>query len=287
MKKVELSIIIVSFNTKELLNKCLSSVYKSSIKNFEVIVVDNNSADGSVEIVKNSFPYVKIIRNSKNLYLTRAINQGIAVARGHFFLILNTDTELRPKTLEAMLSFLNNNPEIGLATCCHIDSRGKIDPICSQFPTPVIEFLDSTILGRELFKILKFKTIKNLLARYRYHRWNRQTSKEVAAIPASFLMGKMSIFKKIGNFNKNLLLFYQDIDYCKRARQAGYKVFYCADTSIAHLKAKSVSLLSPRLRSQVATHDMLAYHRKYSGKLAWLLLWFTTRVDLIYWSYAQ
>ena len=160
MKSAELSIIIVSFNTKELLRKCLNSVYKSKYSNFEVIVVDNNSADHSDEMVRTLHPKTLLIVNSKNRYLSSAINQALKNINGKFFLILNSDTAFKPDTLKKMVELMKANSQIGIATCKHLKDDGSVDKICSRFPNPIIDFLELTLIGQILIKYLNISKFK-------------------------------------------------------------------------------------------------------------------------------
>lgn len=229
-------------------------------------------------------PKVRIIENSKNLYLTRAINQGLQVTNATFFLILNSDTVIKPNSIKVMLEFMKNNPQYGVSTCTHVKNDGSIDKICSKYPNFLADFIELTIVGWFLIKNLNIPKIKQYLNNHHYNNWSRKTSREVECIPGSFFIGRSSLFEKIGKFDENLLLYYQDMDYCKRIRLAGYKIAYNANLSITHFMGKSVSLLSPRLRSSIAAHDMLAYHKKHFGIFPWLFLWLVTRIDLLYWS---
>ncbi len=284
--KPQISIIIANYNTKNLLKKCLESIYANTKKiHFEVTVVDNNSQDGSLYMLETLFPKIVIIKNKTNVYLTKAINQGLKKAAGKYFLVLNSDIELPGRVLVKMRGFLDNNPNIGLASCRQIDKKGQMDTTCSTFPTPILEFFESNILGKYLQKKLQSENIDKLLSSYRYKQWKRDTVRNVDVIPASFMIGRQSLLKKIGLFDEKFLLFYEEPDYCKRVRAAGYDVCHNGKVTVTHLKAKSVEQLPHRERAWLIEHDMLAYYKKNFGFLWWLILWIVYRPNWFWWHF--
>lgn len=275
-RRNDLSICIVNFNTKQHLKKCLTSIKKTKDLKLETIIVDNASTDGSSEMVKHKFPQVQLIKNSKNVLFSKAYNQAFTQARGKYVLILNSDTILPPNTLKKMADFMEKHSEAAAASCKQVDENGTLDFTCSRSPTPIIEFYESSLLGKVIDK-------KKLLSDYRYLDWKRDTTRSVDILSGSFMLVRSDVLRKLKGFDENLKLFYSDTDLCLRMKQAGYKLYHNAGVTITHLRAQSVKKLSSWQRQKQALQDVLTYYRKHFGFLWWLFLWLSTRPDWIYW----
>ena len=282
--KTLLSISLINYNNMELLKKCLISIYKNIRKiKFEVLLVDNASKDGSVKMVQQLFPKVKLIKNKKNLIFTKAHNQNLSKIRGKYFLVLNEDIQIFKHSIEEIISFLESNPKTGLASCAQIDETGKIDKTCSRLPHPLLEFFEYTFTGKVLRKILNFKKIERGIKKYRYFAWNRKSIRQVEVLPGSFLLGKTELLKKVGLFDENLLLFYEEPDLCQRARKKGYLSFHLGKVKVMHLKSRAIAKLPIFTRYRIAEHDLLNYYKKYFGYKWYLFLWFSLRPNWLYW----
>jgi GT2 family glycosyltransferase len=270
--QTDLSISLLSYNNKVLLENCLNSIYKNTKKiSFEILLVDNASKDGSVQMVKKEFPKVKVVANKTNKLYIKGHNQNLRRVKGRYFLILNEDVELTSGCLEKMVTFMDRDPQIGLASCRQIDGSGKVDKTCSKFPHPIYEILEISYIHK-LFG--KFAPFSIFLDNYRYSDWNRLTTRQVDVVPGSFMIGKSELLTKVGLFDqKNLLFFYVEPDYCLRAKKAGYQIYHNADVTIIHLKSKALSKLPAKTRSYLSEYDLLAYYRKYFGSIWWLVLW--------------
>lgn len=289
----DLSISLLSFNNKELLENCLNSIYRQSFsantntKNikFEILLVDNGSRDGSAKMVENKFPQVKLVANTDNRLYIKGHNQNLKRVRGRYFLVLNEDTEIGPKVLEKMVRFMDKNPKVGLASCRQVDQNGKIDNTCSTFPHPIYEIFESSFIGKLFGKLLFSKKMSSLLSRYRYDSWNRSTIRKVDVIPGSFFMGRSKLLKDIGLLDeKNLLFFYGEPDYCQRVKHAKYQVVHNGKLTIKHLKAKSLAKLSNLTRYQLTQHDILTYYNKYFGLFWMIILAIFLIPNWIYWQ---
>ncbi len=275
--KTDLSICIVNFNTKLILKKCLESIYKNtSGLNFEIIVIDNASTDNSQEMIKTLFPKIKITSKKTNMYFSKGYNLALKKSLGKYCLILNSDTIIPKNTLKKVFQFMESNLHIAAASCRHIDESGETDRTCSRFPTPPIEFLESSILTK-LFKNA------SLLKRYRYKGWNRKSNKIVDVIPGSFIFIKRNILQEIGYFDEKLLLFYGENDLCARIKKIGKFCYHFSEAKITHLRAQSVNLLPKGQLYRIARHDMLYYYKKHFGATWWLLLFIALTPNWIYW----
>lgn len=276
--KIDLSISIVSFDTKSLLEQCLYSIFRNTRGiNFEVTVVDNGSKDGSLEMVEKQFPQVNLIANPKNFFYSKAHNQAVKKSQGKYILILNSDTIIPPLALQKMIQFMEAHPEAAAASCREVDENGNLDQTCSRFPTPLTEFFESSLFG----KILKNQ---KLLSNFRYGGWKRDTTCQVDVIPGSFIFTRTSVLKKLGFFDENLVLFYSDTDFCTRTKKVGFEVYHNCDVTITHLRAQSIQKLQFWQLYQISEHDILYYYKKHFGLFWWLFLWITLRPNWIFWK---
>lgn len=284
--KIDLSISLISFNNKKLLEDCLNSIFLNIKKlNFEVLLVDNNSKDGSPLIVKEKFPQVKIICNRENRLFIKAHNQNLKKVKGRYFLVLNEDTVIPPLATEKMVKFMDKNPKIGLASCRQIDEYGNVDMTCSRFPTPIFELFEFSFLAKIFKKIFLHSSVDKALNSYHYKGWGRDTIKKVDVIPGSFFMGRQELLKKVGLFDEKLLFFYVEPDYCIRVKKANFSVYHNGKISIMHLKAKSLAKLSSFRRYQISEYSLLQYYKKYFGNIWWLILWLSLRPNWLYWRF--
>ncbi|MBI2327824.1 glycosyltransferase family 2 protein [Candidatus Curtissbacteria bacterium] len=278
----DLSISLLSFNTKELLENCLNSIIKNTKSiTYEILLVDNGSKDGSAQMVKQKFPQVKLVASRQNKLYIKGHNQNLRRVKGRYFLILNEDTEIGPGVLEKMVKFMDQNKEIGLTSCRQINENGKTDTTCSRFPTPIVELLESSPIFKRLSHPL-CQYCQNLLNKYRYKGWNRKSTKSVDVLPGSFIIGRKELLEKIGYFDEDLLFFYGEADFCQRAKNAGYQVYHKGDVVFTHFGSKGLSKLTSSKRYQLAEHDILVYYKKYFGALSWLILWLFLKTNWLY-----
>jgi GT2 family glycosyltransferase len=192
----DLTISIASYNTKDLLRRCLTSIFKFTRKlNFKVIVVDNASSDGSAAMVKREFPRAKIIRNRVNRWYTGANNQALKLARGRYFLILNSDIFLTTNAFKTMVNYLDRHPQIGAIEPLQLYQDGRIAPTGSRHNTPLADFFELTWLGRKLAR-------QKLLNHFRLVRHNRRHTWPAPVICDAALMTRTDLIKKIGGYDQ-------------------------------------------------------------------------------------
>jgi GT2 family glycosyltransferase len=231
MEKVnstDLSIIILSYKSKEHLKVLLPSIYQSSKKySFEAIVVDNDSRDGSAEAVEKllpSLPNLKLIKNVNNGF-SAGNNIGIEQASGKYILLLNPDTKVEPNTFEVMLDFMESRSDVGISGCKVIKADGTLDLACRRrFPNP----WNAT---------LRFMRISN--KNYNMLDTDENQSQEVDSVMGAFLLIRKSLIEKIGLLDKSFFMYGEDLDWCWRCKQAGKKVWYYPKTFITHYKGSS------------------------------------------------
>ena len=262
VNKPEISIIILSFNTKDLLRDCLNSLKK--VKGeipFEIIVADNGSLDGSLEMVKKEFPWVETLDNKANIGFARGNNAARKVSHGKYILFLNSDTIAYRGVLKECVEFLKNNPDIGAMTCKLVLANGKIDKdIRRRFPTPWVSF-NRLILGNGRL--------------YWYEDVSPNKIHEVDAIQGAFHLSPRAVLDKVNWFSEDYFLDGEDIDLCFKIREAGYKIFYYPKVKILHLKGASKGKfetkkkvpLTSRLKFRMASvNSMEIFYKKYLWK---------------------
>ena len=233
----DISVIIVNYNVKELLEQCIISVLSASKSlKTEIIVVDNNSFDGSVDFLNAKFgsnPDVKIIPSSVNLGFAKANNLGAKEASGEYLLILNPDTILQEDTLEKSLEFYKANSASGAVTCKLILPNGKLDLACRRsFPTPSVAVYRILGLSR-LFPKSK------IFGKYNLTYLDENKTYEVDAIVGAFMLIKKEVYWHVNGFDEEYFMYGEDLDLCYRIKKAGYKIFYYPGTSIIHYKGES------------------------------------------------
>lgn len=231
---IDLSIIIVNYNVKEFLKNLLYSIKKAA-QNFstEIIVVDNASDDGSVEMIKEKFPEVILIENKSNVGFGKANNQGLKIAKGRFILLINPDTLVAEDTFQKMIEFFDSHLDVGMAGCKILNPDGTLQLACRRsFPGPWTAFTKVTGLS-SLFPKSK------LFARYNLTYLDENQTYEVDAISGSFMMLRKEVYDKVGGFDEQFFMYGEDLDLCYRIQKAGYKIFYVHTTQIIHYKGES------------------------------------------------
>jgi len=233
---IVLSIVIVNYNAKNYLEKCVKSVYLDSSINqadFEVIIVDNGSVDGSAEMVEKKFPDVKLIKNSKNEGFIKANNKGIRESKGRYILSLNNDTIVLPGALHAMVYFMDTHPEAGACGPKVLNSDGTIQHQCKRgFPT--ISSALSYFLGlHKLFPKSKF------FGHYLMTYLNPDEVNEVDSLSGACMMVRREVVDQVGLLDEKFFMYGDDLDWCYRIKKAGWKVYYVPQAQIIHYGGKS------------------------------------------------
>lgn len=267
MEKTELSIVILSYNTRELLLKCLESVGGGECgeRKVEIIVVDNASTDGSVETVERRYKDITILRNKKNLGFAAGNNLGIKRARGKYILLLNSDTIVEKETIPRMLAFMGENPQVGVATCRVEFPNGSLDPACHRgFPTPWAAL--TYFLGFErLFPKSK------LFGQYHLGFLPMDKTHEIDSPTGAFYLVRREVIEKVGLLDEDYFMYGEDLDWSYRIKQAGWKIIYYPYVKIIHLKKSSGrESKDEKLRRETTSHfyeTMGTFYKKhYLGK---------------------
>ncbi|MEW6088673.1 MAG: glycosyltransferase family 2 protein [bacterium] len=223
---MDLSIVIVSFNTRDILRNCLKSIYeKTKGIEFEVVVSDNNSTDGSLNMIEEEFPEVILIKNNTNIGFSSANNLGFYIARGRFVLALNPDTVILNSALTTMVQFMNNRPEAGVSGCKLLNEDGTLQPSWGNFPNILSEIFYSTFLNR-IFTHSK--------------RIDRGDFYEVDWVMGAFIMVRKEVIEKTGVFDEDYNPVYsEEVDWCYRIKKSGWKIYYYPGAEVIHLAGQS------------------------------------------------
>jgi hypothetical protein len=256
MSKPQLSIIIVSFNTKEVLRDCLESLEKVKDEiSFEVIVSDNGSTDGSREMLKG-IKWIRLLDNKANLGFSKGNNMARNIATGKYVLFLNPDAIVNIGTIEKTVEYLKNNDEVGSMTCRILLPSGKMDPdTLRSFPTPWVALSHFSGLDR-LFPSSK------LFAKYWYGYLDKNKEQEVDVIQGAFHLTRREVLDKVDWFDEDYFLDGEDIDLCWKIKQAGYKVAYYPEVSIVHIKKASKKVNKSALSVTSGIKAMEIFYRK-------------------------
>lgn len=229
---VDLSIAIVSYNTRELLLDCLRSLLESTLAiRFEVIVVDNDSKDGTVEAIRTSYPSVHIIVNHENRGFSKGVNQALEVATGRYLLMLNSDTLVRQHALERMVECLDADREIGAVGCKQWTESGRLYQSCFPFPS-IQDHLIHTSLLREFTPAWQ----ERLAARQAI---DCTKSQDVDWINGACLMVRTDLMRACGGLDEGYFMYFEDVDLCRALHQRGYRIRHLADADIVHLIGRS------------------------------------------------
>ncbi|MBN2664424.1 MAG: glycosyltransferase [Bacteroidales bacterium] len=231
---MDLSIVIVNYNVKHFLQQCLSSVYNALKKiEAEVWVVDNNSVDGSVQMVKENFPQVKLIANTDNKGFSKANNQAIKKSTGKYVLLLNPDTIVEEKTFEKTINFMQEHPKAGGLGVQMIDGKGKFLPESKRgIPTPEVAFY-------KMFGLTSIFKKSKRFAKYYMGHLSKNENNKVEILSGAFMLLRKSVLDEIGLLDEEYFMYGEDIDLSFRILKAGYDNYYFADTTIIHYKGES------------------------------------------------
>ncbi len=225
---MDVSIIVVAWNVRELLHNCLKSVYQETQGiDFEVIYVDNGSADGSVEMVRQEFPQARVIENTDNKGFIRANNQAIEVARGRYVLLLNSDTVVLENAIAKTVEFADAHPQAAVVGCRVLNPDRSLQDNCFRFYSTLNMVFDVLWLPRAFPR-------NSLFARKFYGGWNFDSVREVDVVVGCFSLVRMEAIKQVGVMDERFFTYGDDIDWCLRFVKAGWKVLFTPAGRIIH-----------------------------------------------------
>ncbi len=256
-----LSICIVNWNVRELLRRSLASIYASPLASapdaVEVIVVDNASSDGSAEMVRSEFPQVVLVENYENVGFTRGNNQALELAHGRHVLFLNPDTEVVGDALGVMVRYLDAHADVGAVGPQLRYPNGSIQPSRRRFPTAATLFLESTLLQRWFPR-------NAVLDRFYMADMPDDVEQEVDWLVGAALMARREALEEVGGFDERFFMYSEELDWCRRAKAAGWKIVYLPEAIIVHHEGRSSGQVVAARHIYFYTSKVL-YARKYHG----------------------
>ncbi len=269
-----LSVVVLSWNTKDLTLACLRGLFaETPVHAREVIVVDNGSSDGSADAIAAQCPPVRLVRNADTRLYAAANNQGVAAAGGEYVCTLNSDTEVRPGALDRLVDFLRAHADYGAAAPKLLDPDGSVQRACMRFPT----------LGSALCFDSWWGTWwpgSWVQARYLMRDFDHLTSRDVDQPPGACCVLRTAEWRRLGGFDEAMALFYNDVDLCRRLWRAGRRIRYVADAEVMHHRGASTRNFAKML---VLWHkNRSTYYRKHWGALG--RMWIAVCVRLRIWE---
>ena len=263
----DISVIIVTYNSAPQLRPCLDSLLAQTCQDFDIIVVDNASRDGTAEIVRNEYPRVQLLANDSNLGFGNANNLALTAAQGRYLVLLNPDAVLLPDTLAKAMQHMEENTKVGMGGGLLQGTQGEWQPSARQFPSLLNDGL----------------TLSGLANRYPksrfFGRFDRSWADPLLAtavdwVPGAFAIIRRNLVEQISLFDPRFSLYYEEVDLCRRIHQAGYQVFYWPDLVITHIGGASSETVDDLVFSSAGKQltlwrmrSQILYYRKWHGYL--------------------
>lgn len=264
-----LSIVIINWNTIDLLRDCLTSVFLHTSGRtppawLETIVVDNASGDGSADMVAQQFPQVRLIINTENRGFAAANNQGFEIARGRYILLLNSDTIVLGSVLQASVSWLESRPEVAAMGCRVLNPDRSMQLTCAMWPS----LTNLALLATGLWKL----PYPKFLGRYQMTHWGRDDERIVDTISGCYLLVRRKVVDQVGPLDEDFFFFGEETDWCRRMRDAGWTLWFAPVGEIIHYGSASARKLNHR-RDVLLTNALVRLHRKHEGPIAAAAAW--------------
>lgn len=282
---MDLSIVIVNWNTRDLLAQCLESIISSQISvarhkaadltaddwllTTEVFVVDNASTDGTAQMVRERFPWVRLIENRKNVGFACANNQAIRQSTGRYVLLLNPDTELQPGALETQVRFMEEHPQAGAAGARLLNADGTLQISCQPRPTLFREAWMLTHLDKHL-----------RLGSYDMDKWDIATPRKVDVVKGACLIAPREVLFQVGILDEDYFLYAEELDLCARIQCAGYGVYWVPSAVVTHLGEQSTCQMpeSMFLELYLSKHKFFYKHEGWIAGLGFKLILLATAI---------
>lgn len=251
---ITLSIVIVNWNTREYLQNCLASIaqFPPAVP-YEVIVIDNGSQDGSVDMVCQHFPDTIVIANEDNRGFATANNQGITHSRGAYVLLLNSDTVVHEQALSNLVAFMETTPKAGAIGGRLFNADGSLQPSCRPMLTP----------GREFWRLIFLDKLWPL-ATYPVHKWDTHTPRQIEVIKGACLMFRRDVLNQIGVLDERYFMYTEEVDICYRVAEAGWQLWYVPSAVVTHFGEASSKQIADKMYLQLY-RSKIQFYRKMGG----------------------
>jgi len=268
---MDLSIITVSYNDKEQLSVTLDAVFASQTNyRYEMILVNNASPDGSIDMVKEKYlgrpelaAKIKLIESKANLGFGGGNNLGLKAAQGDYILLLNSDTKVDPDNLQVMMDFMKSRPDVGAATCKLVMSNGEIDRASRRSEPNLV---------RSFFRLFGLQSLfPKLFGGYNMLNSDPEKEGELEACTAAYMMISRKCYEAVGGFDERFFMYAEDLDLCRRIREAGFKIWWYPKTSCIHFRGQSSKKTPQKMLK--AFHDAnWIYYKKWYSQKYWHLM---------------
>ena len=279
---MDLSVIIVNWNTCDVLRDCLESIYEQTEGvSFEVIVVDNASVDGSAEMAANEFPQVTLIKNKENRGFAAANNQGMRIAQARYLLLLNSDTIVLDGAIQKTIRFMDQHTEAAVVGCKVLNPNRTVQGTCFMFPSLLNLFLSTTYLYK-VFPRHQF------FGRERMTWWDRQDVREVEVVTGCFMLIRTEVIDQVGLMDERFFVYGEETDLCWRIKNAGWKILYSPIAEIIHLGGGSSQQMRPQMLMQLIASVLLFFRKNrifVSYIMACILMSLFFVIRLPYWLF--
>jgi GT2 family glycosyltransferase len=262
---MDLSIIIVNWNTRDILRECLRSVYQETQAiNFEVIVIDNASADSSAGMVKQTFPQVILIENTTNKGFAAANNQGMKIAKGRYLLLLNPDTIVLDGAMQKAIYYADSHSDVAVVGCQVWVNETTVEQTCFRFPSVLNLLMQKSGLCRMFPR-------SRLFGRETMAEWRRDTEREVDVVSGMFMLVRREAIDHVGLMDEDYFVYAEETDWCWRFWKAGWRCVFTPVARIIHRDGggKSTEQISIKMFVQLQK-SLLIFHRKQLGWFSWM-----------------
>jgi GT2 family glycosyltransferase len=257
---VKLSVIILCWNDLKVINDCLKSIFEQTSEiDFEVIVSDNGSTDGSIEFIQKSFPKARIVENGTNLGFAKGNNAGIQVAHGEYMLILNPDTIIRDHALQKLVGFADRHPEAGAFGCRVRNADGSFQNPARPLPT----------VGGLFLAALYLRWLGRVSTRFSsdlYSGWDGRSEREIGFQSGCCVMFRGDLLRRLGGFDERFFYHYEESDLCARVWESGASVLYTPAAEIVHLGGQSVGRFPIRFKLETYRSGYRFFHKHYGRR---------------------
>ena len=280
---VDLSAVVVSWNVRDLLRRCLCSLLQAPgfelqgvtgagdppapARRLEIVVVDNGSGDGSVEMVRGEFPGVRLVANEANRGFTAANNQGLALSRGRWLLLLNPDAELVGDALSTMVEYMQAHPDVGALGPQLRYPDGSLQPSRRRFPTFATALVESTV-------IQEWWADNGLLRRYYMADTRDDAVQPVDWVVGACLLIRREAYDQVGGLDEGFFMYSEEMDWCRRLKSAGWEVVYLPTATVIHHEGKSSEQVVPARHIHFQSSKVRYFHKHHGRLQAEALRWF-------------
>jgi GT2 family glycosyltransferase len=255
---MKLSIVIVNWNTRDLLRECLTSIYHHPPSAaFEVVVVDNASTDGSMQMLKGCFRHIRLIENHENIGFACGSNQAIEQSTGHYVLMLNPDTKVKPGALEALIEFLDANPRVGAAGSRLLNPDGTLQTSCYPLPT----------LSKELWRLFHLDKF-HAYGVYSMQAWDLDSPRSVDVLKGASLILRREALDQVGLLDEDYFIYSEEVDLCYRLKELGWQLFWVPQSQVIHHEGQSTQLISREMFLQLYRSKLIFFRKNHGGLAA-------------------